>query len=248
MSSRRPATIALLSALLFASPGCTDLPPPAPTVALARVVRGSVSIESGEHQRSTHVSSRVESAAKLEVSAQGSATLALDLGAWMLLDGGAAIEPELESVRVSAGRVWIDASRTEGLRLRTPQGELVASGSRFALEVRPDESRVYCSHGEISYRTERGDGTLARGETLILGEGEPEVQPALLWEDWTGGLADPAPLRPARRAYVGSLAGRGVGLTGSAHAPLPVRAHQVEVSIEGELAITSVEQTFFNAQ
>ncbi|HEY8428915.1 MAG TPA: AgmX/PglI C-terminal domain-containing protein, partial [Sandaracinaceae bacterium] len=77
---------------------------------------------------------------------------------------------------------------------------------------------------------------------------EPDVGPADLWDDWTGGLADPGRPRYPEAAQLGVLAGRRLDERGRARTPLPIRAHEVNVTVRGDLAITEVVQTFFNAR
>ncbi len=67
-----------------------------------------------------------------------------------------------------------------------------------------------------------------------------------LWDDWTGGLAQAGPRAPRQAAGVGELEARTTGEIGYARAPLLVREHRVRATIVGELAVTDVEQRFFN--
>src|SRR5262249_41198550 len=79
-------------------------------------------------------------------------------------------------------------------------------------------------------------------------DAEPRVEPEAMWNDWTGGLADPAQGRLQGVERVGILKGRTTWELGRARMPLPVRGHEVSVEIRGDLAITQVGQTHFNAR
>lgn len=225
-----------------------DPPPPAPTVALVEVVRGDVEVEREGYTDHVLEPSRVEAGATLHTQANARATLRLDRGGWLLLDRDTEVTATLEALTLDRGRVWVDASRSEGVTFETGYGTLTADGATFDIVRGEGSVDVYCSSGEVTYVSEQGSGRLAQGEELALTTTAAAVGPADLWDDWTGGLADPTPRPPTDTPYVGKLVGRRLDQLGMARTPLPVRAHEVQVRVRGDLAVTEVTQTFFNAR
>lgn len=244
-----PIAIVVATPLLFGLLGssCEELPPPAPTVAVAEVIRGEMTVSRGGHEREVSEPIRVERSATVATGADGRGRVRLDSGASFLLDHGTSLQLELAEVTLERGRLWVDASNAEETTVTTPGGSVSASGATFAVEMRDGPATVYCGSGEVTFRTSGADGRLQQGERLVL-DGQSQPEPEDLWEDWTGGLADPSPQRYLQPTAVGLLAGRRLGDLGRARQPLPVRAHEVRVGVEGDLATTEVIQTFFNAR
>ncbi len=104
-------------------------------------------------------------------------------------------------------------------------------------------TRVIAVRGEVSYQQGSRQGQLAQGESLE-GDGALAVQPAGVWDDWTGGAASPQGV--AHRGAVG--AGRMVAHVESGDAPtaLAINEHKVTVRVIGDMAVTTVLQRFFN--
>jgi Ca-activated chloride channel family protein len=235
-------------ALLVFLLACGDGPAPAPTVATAHVIRGSFTLSREGEESVVRGNDRVETGASAATGADSRAGVRLDNGAFVLLDRSTTLKLELGKISLEGGRIWIDTTEAEETTVETPGGTLTATGATFAVEKTEDGARVYCGSGEVTYRSERGDGQLPQGETLVLGANEPAVEPAALWDDWTGGLADPTPRVQGGATYVGLLAGRRLDELGIARTVLPIRSHEVNTAIRGDLAITTVVQTFFNAR
>ncbi|MEZ4250780.1 MAG: AgmX/PglI C-terminal domain-containing protein [Polyangiales bacterium] len=242
----------VLALVAFALVACDEPPPPAPTVASAEPVRGAFSLEREGHEEVVLGPTRVEHEAAAVTGEDGHGTLRLDAGGWVLLAPSTRAVVVLEELRLQSGRVWIDARDAE-VKVRTDEGELRGVDATFAVSRDGDETRVYAASGEIAFvasgdRTDQSEGNVAQGETLVLASGRGRVEPAELWEDWTGGLAEPAPRREAVPGYVGILAGRGLEEKGVARRPMSLRAHEVSANVRGDFASTEVVQTFFNAE
>jgi Ca-activated chloride channel family protein len=245
----------LLGLALIAT-ACDHPHDPAPTVAMASVVRGTLTLTSGDDAEVVHGPTRVETSAIATTASDGRGALSLDSGAWVLLDRDTTVQVELASATLSTGRVWVDASSADETTLTTSGGSLVAhgasggsGGAAFAVSIEDGATVVYCGSGEVTYHATNGEGTLAQGETLrIDASGTPTVAPEAMWDDWTGGLADPASGRLRSSDPVGTLAGRTTAELGEARTSLPVRSHEVNVEIRNDLAFTEVMQTFFNAR
>ena len=243
------AAMALLSLPLLGLSGCGGKPDPAPTVGLAHVIRGSFTLERGGHTDRVRAPARVESGALVAAGADGRGSVTMDSGAWVLFDRGAEAKLELAKLELTKGRVWIDARSSDETTIDTGHGTLTAEGATFAVSRTAQGAEVYCASGEVTYRATGGEGRIAQGETAKLPtSGAPVVAGEALWDDWTGGLADPTPRSQATASAIGVLAGRRLDELGVARTPLAVRGHEVKVAITGDLATTQIEQTFFNAR
>ncbi len=250
-TSRRalPSVLALpvVSSLLFALAGCGGgEPPPAATVGLVQPVRAAVTLTRQEHDTTARGATRVETGATIATPDGARATFTHDAGPWFLLDRSTRVTATLESVRVDAGQVFVDARVDQALSVESPHGTVSVQNGAMAVKVGEERTEVYCASGEVVYRSQGGEGRFAQGETLILTATTAEAAPAALWDDWTGGLADPSPRPPAAAGYIGQLTGRRLEERGVARRPLSMRSHDVQVSLDGELARTEVVQTFFN--
>ncbi len=245
MRTWRPA-IAICALALCA---CGSDHVPAPTVASAEVIRGAFTLERDDHEERVVGTARVENQAEAATGEDGRGVVTLDSGAWILLDRSSRATVELAAIQLSAGRAWVDASNADETTVRTEHGSVRASNATFAVELGDGNVSVYCASGELTYESEGGSDRLAQGERVVLaGSTEPNVEPADLWDDWTGGLADPGRARYPEATHLGVLAGRRLDETGHARTPLPIRAHEVNVTVRGDLAVTEVVQTFFNAR
>ncbi|MEM9067181.1 MAG: AgmX/PglI C-terminal domain-containing protein [Myxococcota bacterium] len=237
----RRATFALVFAIACGS----SAPPPAPTVATAEPVRGGFALEREDFTWNVTSDTRAEEGSVAQTAEDGRGALRLDSGAWVLLDRNTSLTLRLDQIELQQGRVWIDAKDTS-VEVVTRKGTLRATDATFAIDGREDVE-VYCGSGELSYVAGDNDGRVAQGETLTFAD-EPNVNPAELWDDWTGGLADPSPDAVATAGYIGILAGRTLQEYGKARRPLALRAHEVDAAVQGEFAATEVVQTFFNAE
>jgi len=213
------------------------------TAASLAVVRGGVSV--GDERANAR--DRVAEGDAVELDAGGRARIRFDGGATGLLDARTkvvAVDGAVASME--RGRAFFDVPAGDAFTLRTPKGELRWSDGQLAVEVTADETKVRVIRGSVAYRTSNKRGVVDSGQRLVLGNAAPRVEPEALWSDFTGGLAAPGPRDPRAAAGVGVLEGRRPGDIGTARWPLIVRTLDVKVRIVGDLAITDVEQTFFN--
>lgn len=248
--NRRIATgiVTAAAGLLLVACG-SDAHDPAPTVATAEVIRGGFTLTREGDAEPVVARTRVEQEAEAATADDGRGAVTLDSGAWILFDRATSGTVQLTSMRLTAGRVWVDASNAEETTIETEHGSVRASNATFAVAIGDSGAEIYCGSGEITFVSEGGSDRLAQGEQVVLaGSTEPDIEPADLWDDWTGGLADPGRNRFAETTYLGVLAGRRLDQQGEARTPLPIRAHEVNVTVRGDLATTEVVQTFFNAR
>ncbi|MCB9629977.1 MAG: hypothetical protein H6725_21600 [Sandaracinaceae bacterium] len=212
------------------------------TVATARPVRGSL----GE---GTPTLRRLAPGQELTIPDTGVAWVELDAGPRVLASAGARLSIDAEGVlHVDGGRVYVEVAERDALTVHfgndTEGMELRLSDAAVSLESAPQRS-VYVVRGEVTRAALNGDrpGPVVTGERFTEGADAPVA--ATLWEDWTGGLAEPGGARQ-QGAGVGVLEARVPDEVGLARWPLVVRRLSVRVRVEGDLAITEVEQEFFN--
>jgi tetratricopeptide (TPR) repeat protein len=241
-------TLCLLLVCALLAPGCDEVSSaPKATVGLARAIRGGMFVGTDSDAQPVVDPRRVPADTQVSTDGAGPGVLHLDNGAFLLMDANSALDAKLTEVTLRQGRLWVDSQNAEATTVTTSHGAVTGEDATFAVELAADRTTLYCGAGELTYRSENGDGRLRQGESLVLpAQGEPTVEPTALWADWTGGLADPT--AQLQHSTVGLLAGRQQGESGVARTALPVRSHEVSVSLEGDLAMTEVTQTFFNAR
>ena len=237
--------LSLSLSLILALSACGERVPAAPTVGMVTPIRGEATLSREGNSQTALTATRVEQGAELD-SGDARASLEHDSGAWILLDQGTRVAATLDAIELRAGRAFVDALGAESITIRVGETELRLGGGALSIALTDAGVRVYGAAGEFSYRAPNGEGRVAQGETLTLGEGEPAVSAATLWDDWTGGLADPSPRTPPAAGAIGVLHGRPLGRLGVARVPLSMRSQEVRVRVDGELARTQVTQTFFN--
>ena len=240
---KRAIFVALVCASAIA---CKRDAAPVATVGSALPIRGVVRMGPEDDLVPLRTESRIEKDRTIDTGADGRTLLHLDGGATVLVDRGTRVVAGLASVRVVRGRVFVDATSASATTIETTHGTIVLDEAAASVRVGGEKTEAYCGVGEATYRSPRGSDRFAQGETLVLGTGRPDVSAAEVWEDWTGGLADPARRRLGEPSFVGVLEGRAVDVRGVASEPLSIRAHEVNVTVEGNLATTEVVQTFFN--
>ena len=239
--------VAIIAGVLLCA--CGEHRDPAPTIALAEHIRGTMQLERAGHTEVVRRPSRVEESATVTTRADARGVVTLDSGAWILFDRETRAVAHLDRLELSTGRVWVDASSADATAIATPHGTFSSANAGFAVHVNDAETEIYCAAGEVTYQTPHGEGRLAQGETLrTSADASPRVSPAASWNDWTGGLADPARNRFRHVERVGVLAGRTLADLGKPRLPLPIRAHEVRTEIHNDLAMTEIVQTFFNAR
>ncbi len=217
------------------------------TIAVLTPVRGAATLDGEAAARL----SRAAAGETVSVAAgAGLARLVLDDGASLLLGDGAQVKTTAaNAIEVLApaqgGRGLVYASVAEGDRLEitTPKGTLRASDASLSIDAAG--SSVYVVRGEVSWSSGNTRGIVRAGETLTLGDA-PSAAATALWDDWTGGLARPGPATNEAPRGMGVLEGRVPDEIGQARWPLVVRRLDVRVEVVHDLAITEVDQLFFN--
>ncbi|MEC7519980.1 MAG: AgmX/PglI C-terminal domain-containing protein [Myxococcota bacterium] len=216
------------------------------TVATVIPVRGETRVSS----EAAAVITRVSAEETIEAGDDALARIRLDDGPQLLLDEGAGVTLRGEGVvELGGGRVFVEAGAGEQLEVRGERGSLRASDAAFSVSREGGGLEAYVVRGELAWSRGEGEdaerGIAAAGETLRLGDAAA-VEATALWQDWTGGLARPGPSDAAGPRGVGTLEARVPDEVGLARWPLVVRRLDVRVRVEGDLAVTEVDQLFFN--
>ncbi len=227
---------------------CTKAPPPAPTSAWVQSGRPGVTVQRGPQTLPVEGALRIEEDSVVQTPAGVRSSLFLDRGAWVLMDEKTTVQVGEKRIDVRAGRVWIDARGGDEVEISAGSGKVVlnAKGAGLSVTQNGSDAQIYCAAGQVTWHVGAQGGRLESGLSLLLKNGEARETAQALWDDWTYGLAEPGPLRPLEAAGVGQLSARRPGDLGTARTPLIVRQHDVRVRIERDLAITEIEQTFFN--
>ncbi|MEZ4339903.1 MAG: VIT domain-containing protein [Sandaracinaceae bacterium] len=230
-----------LAALALAA-GCGPDAPLDRTLATIERVRGEATLDDEPLERI----GRAVPGQTIAIEEGGLARLSLDSGARFLLDASARVAIVDEAtVRLEGGRAYAEAGEGEELFLTAGERSLRVSDASVSAEL-GDALAVYVVRGEVSWRAGEARGIARAGERLTLAATEGSTEPVTLWRDWTGGLARPGPADARGPEGVGVLEARVPDEVGQARWPLVIRRLDVQVRIVGDLAVTEVEQVFFN--
>ena len=263
---RADTKILVILLAFIASIATTACPPespvsqPLPSVAQLEVLRGPVSVrgkkeQKKEKERVPVADSRLEPGAVVYTGKTGRAILKLDLGATILMDRSGEVRISPKGIELIKGRIFVDT--VSQIEVLTPVGKLRSLKSNFDVETRGKAVRVYCASGEVSYPEKPHDKkskdkdkqkgkSISSGMTVVLQRSGAELLPEALWEDWTSGMARVGPKRERKPAGIGRLEGRLSSAFGRTPTPLLTRRHEVNVAIKGDMAVTTINQTFFN--
>jgi Ca-activated chloride channel family protein len=215
------------------------------TIAEVEVIRPAVSVGG------TPVAgdARVGPGGVVAVGESGRAWLRHDGALKLLLDGGAKARVEEDAVVLLEGRLFADAEAA--LAIRTDGVRVEGAGAAFEARREGEGLALYVARGRVAWQagaTARGE--VRAGELAVLDGKSAKVTPALLWDDWTGGLGWPEASGASggsdgRRAF-GEVGARRPGSLGEARFPLAITRLEVRARIDEDQATTRVVQTFFN--
>ena len=262
---RRPlgaAPLVSLVALVIASGACRRrteqaLLPRAQTWAELRTVRRAVTVAPpGEAERAPYPRERMVDGEVVHVSDAGLAWLRRDGGATLLVQGPADLTLHAGAVELRKGKVFVDTPGGAPAELSTPAGMLHLSHVRASLTVDGAKTEAYVLAGEVRTDAtardkpkELGEGGPVKagpGERLVVEGAHATLSPALAWEDWPGGLATTDRAAEPSPYGVGTVGARKPGEQGSPRFPLAIQKLDVRVTIDHDLAITEVDELFFN--
>ena len=232
--------------------GCQEdkpakIPKSAETSAELRVVRRGVRVEhAGEEARAPHAVERLGDGAKVSLEPAALAWVRRDGGAQILVRGPASLIMAEGELSMSEGTVFVSVPDGIAETLEVAGVSLSLASVKASLSSRGGETEVTVLQGEVT----AGSTVAGQGQTMRLGKGSsaPKVTPTVTWEDWTGGLATTDPSTRPPPFGVGTVGARDPGSQGAPRRPLTVQRLDVRVSVVGDLAITEVDQTFFNPE
>jgi tetratricopeptide (TPR) repeat protein len=229
------------------------LAPKSQTWAELRVVRRDVTVTPpDEPARAPYPRERLVDGETVKVEPGGLAWIRRDGGALLLVRGPATLRVRPDTFELVEGRVFVDTPAGLSTELFTPNGPVFLSDVRASLEVKAGATEAYVLRGEVralaGVRARAGERLSLSGAPAKDGPGDVKgtTAPAVAWEDWTGGLAtterqaEPAPFG------VGTVGARRPGELGVPRFPLAIQKLDVRVRVEGDLAITEVDERFFN--
>ncbi len=240
--------VATILALVVSACGGGANAPLQATVATARMVRGALTVNdaSGANVR-VGSTARIPLGGSLTIGEAGLARVALDSGPQLLLDETAHMAiSEDARVSVDAGRAYFDVMSGDAIAIDVAGASLRASDAALSVAIVEGGADVYVVRGEISQRTGDARSVVHAGEQLAIRGSEVTTSAQALWADWTGGLVRTGPSDPAAVPGMGTLEARVPDELGQARWPLVIRRLDVQARIVGELAITEVQEVFFN--
>lgn len=241
--------IPLLALLSVAMGPCSKHAAPAalPSVGSVSVVRGGVSIEAGGASSRIASRARIPRDGTLRSGPDARSTLVLDTGAFVLVDRDTELTVHLDRLELRRGRVYVDGRGAAATTVETPQGRIDLRDAAASIRVQA-QTEAYATAGELPYHSPRGADRFVQGETLRLGSGAPAVEPAAVFDDWTGGLATPARPTSGEPSFVGEIDARSESVRGAVGEPMSLRSHEIVATVQDDLVRTDVVQTFFNGE
>jgi Ca-activated chloride channel family protein len=240
----------VVSSLACKKPATQLLVSRAQTFAELRAVKRGVTVTlpeatGGERHREPYAKERLVDGEQVSIDAGGLAWLRRDGGATLLITGPGSLVLHADAVELSQGKVFVDTLASLPADLRTPRGVLHLSRVRASIDVGKDGGvTVYVIEGGV--RTDNG-ASCNPGELLTLSpQGNATKTTAVVWDDWTGGLATTDPSAQPAPFGVGTVGARKPGEKGQPRFPLAIQRMDVRVTIDGDFATTEVDQVFFN--
>ncbi|MDP3278357.1 MAG: VIT domain-containing protein [Deltaproteobacteria bacterium] len=213
-------------------------------------VRAGVVVVHARAEREVHRLERLASQDLVRVDHTGRATVSLDGGGRLVLDHDTHVRVQgAREATLERGRLWVagsEGSRNDVTRLQIGTTLLLFRGARASVTEHSGHAIVSVLAGEVSFESGTRRGAVRTGETGDLSAQAVNVAPHRAYDDWTGGLADDIPRSGADAAGLGSVAARTPGETGQPRWPMVMQRLESWVVVRGDLAITTLEQTFFN--
>lgn len=198
--------------------------------------------------REVRASARLAPDDVIATGSSGRGRIRLDDGTSLVLDRSTRVLTDAKGVGLQAGRVFAQGAPSARTEVRVGPATVVVSSSTLAFEVVPPSgARIYCVEGDSVVQVAGKQERLRAGETATLNGPELKIAPEKAFNDWTGGMAGAWGAAGRARAAIGELWGRSSAAGSDPGSPLAIRAHDVRVRLEGEVATTHVETTYFNA-
>jgi Ca-activated chloride channel family protein len=213
------------------------------TIATVSTLRGDVTVL----DESAGPTARVSVGGAMRTGEASRARALLDTGARLLVDEHSALRFDaIDAVTLTSGRVFLEALSGDAVTITLGESSLRVSDAALSIRMSDEQARVYAVRGEVSFVRGEHRGVLRAGEEIVFADGSPTIAPVVLYEDWTGGLMRPGPDQESVTKGMGALEARVPDEIGMARWALTIRRLDVRVRIDGDFAITEVEQEFFN--
>jgi tetratricopeptide (TPR) repeat protein len=185
----------------------------------------------------------------VETSADGRGRLREDDGTSVVVGRATKLLTSRAGLRLETGQIYVNGPAGARTTVVAAGVSAIAAGATVAVDIIPGGAKFYCASGEVVVRG-KAEHRLRSGETATVSAGgEVKVAPEKAFVDWTGGMATPWSADGGKpRGSIGELWGRLSDLTqDDIGSPLAIRAHEVHARVLGEMAITEVTTTYFNA-
>lgn len=186
---------------------------------------------------------RLAAGDEVETGPAGRARVRLDDGTQAIVDADTKVSFAGGRLALAKGRVFVQGGASARTEVAFGDATATVVSSAAAFDARA--SKVFCVRGEISLVASGKPSRVPSGETATLAPGaSPVVAPEAAFDDWTGGLATPWAGEKGPASAIPEL-WSGADAT-EPGAPLVVRAANVDVEIEGEVARTRMRVGYFN--
>jgi len=197
--------------------------------------------------REVRGTARLVSGDVIATGSENRARIRLDDGTLVVVDGSTRFALRGASIVLERGRLFLQAGAASRTEVSFGSASTTMTSSAAAFEKSAGAAtadKVYCARGELVLVANGKQEHVASGETATIGRDGPKVAPETAFDDWTGGLAVPwSGERGPASAIAEVWGGRGGDDPGS---PLVVRSEDVDVAIDGEVAVTRTDTTYFN--
>ncbi len=221
-----------------------------PSVAQLEPLRAGVTLTHGRAEVTRGVR-RLTVGDAVHTDATGRASISLDAGGRYDLDHGTTLHVNsARSATLDDGRLWsaapANAARADETLLTAGRLVLHLRGSRASIERHGETARVSVLGGEVAYEAGSERGALRAGETAQWAGTTVTVSHDQVFDDWTGGLADEGDAGAGEAAGLGAVAARRPDEQGSPRWSMVMQRLDAHVVMHGDLAVTTIDQTFFN--
>jgi len=196
--------------------------------------------------RTIRGSARLSDGDDVVTSADGRARVRLDDGTLVVIGGSTDVSLHDGRLVLARGKLFVQGGTESRTQVTLGKATTTVSAASAAFEVGTEgaPSKIYCAQGELVVSDAGKRERVSSGDVASLEAAGPHVTPETAFDDWTGGLAVTWAGHGMQASAIPSLwAGAGGQDPG---ATLSVRTANVDVDINGEVAVTHVRTTYFN--
>ena len=196
-------------------------------------------------EREVRGNARLADGDRVSTGPDGRARVRLDDGTLLVVDGSTAFQLGEARIMLDHGRIFVQGGARSHTEILVAGATTTVSSSAAAFDARAGAAaRIYCARGELVVAAPGKQEHVASGETASLEPAGPKVAPEMAFDDWTGGLAVPWAGETGQASAIATLWGGAGGEDPGAQ--LVVRQAAVDVTIDGEVAVTRTRTTYFN--